>query len=126
MSVSCQQRTHAPQQMASLFDQLIGACEEGVRDGQPERLSGAFIQNQFKSASLNDGQVARTSAFQDTINIGCSLPKVFSQIGAIRHQSTRQYLNTVLINGGNTFLRGNPGKLIAFNRAPAIPLNPTG
>ena len=123
MSQRCQQETRALQKTVSLFDQLIGACEEGVRDGQPERLSGAFIQNQFKSASLNDGQVARTSAFQDTINIGCSLPKVFSQIGAIRHQSTRQYLNTVLINGGNTFLRGKLGNLIAYNGEQEIPLN---
>ena len=50
-----QQETHAPQQTSFLFDQLVGACEEGVRNGQPERFGGAFVQNQFKSASLNDG-----------------------------------------------------------------------
>jgi len=66
-----------------LLNNLIGTGEKVIRNGQSQRLGRACIQDQFKSAGLNDGQVARTSALQDTINISCSLPKVFPQIAAI-------------------------------------------
>src|SRR5258708_3034913 len=35
----------------------------------------------------------------------------------------RQYLGTVLINGGNTFLRGKLGNLTALDGEQEIPLN---
>jgi hypothetical protein len=38
MSHSCQEATYAPQQTASLFDQLVGAQQERFRDREAERL----------------------------------------------------------------------------------------
>jgi hypothetical protein len=95
------------------LDHFVGAGEKGARNRQPKRFGDALIQNQFKPARLNDGEISRARALQNTINISCCLPLVFSQIAAIRHQPARQYLDTVLINGGNTLSRGKLGNLTA-------------
>lgn len=39
MSRKRQQETHAPQQIATLFDHLVGACKQRGRDCQPEHFS---------------------------------------------------------------------------------------
>src|SRR5690348_13956948 len=105
-----------------LFDYLIGTCEEGVRNSQPERFGGAFVQNQFKPACLNDGEISRASILQDTINVNRSLPIVFSQITAVRHQSASQNLYPVLVDGWNACLRGKLSNPIAQHSEQEIKL----
>ena len=48
MSALCQKQTYAAQQIAPLFDQLVGARQQRLRDGDAERLCRLEIDHQFK------------------------------------------------------------------------------
>jgi hypothetical protein len=39
MSRRCQNRTHAPQQLAASLDDLVGSCEQTGRHGEAKRLT---------------------------------------------------------------------------------------
>jgi hypothetical protein len=50
----CHKETYAAQQIALLFDHLIGAGEQRRRNGEPERLSGRQVNDEVKLGRLLD------------------------------------------------------------------------
>ena len=53
-----------------LFDQLVGAQEEGLRDRQPERLGGLEIDDQLELRRLLDRKIGRLGTLQDSVDVG--------------------------------------------------------
>src|SRR5437660_3002365 len=82
-----QKLTHAPQQTASLFDHLVGKCEQRVRYVEPHRLCGFQIEHEQKARRLLDRQVGRFSAFEDAIDQGGRTLEDLAPVRSIRHQA---------------------------------------
>ena len=62
-------QTHAPQQIAHLFDHLVGEQLHRGRHGQAERGGGLQIDDQIELDRRLDGQFARAGAAQNAIDI---------------------------------------------------------
>jgi hypothetical protein len=59
-----QKETHAPQQKASLFDHLVGALQERLRNCQTEGLRGLEIDGKFELGRLLNGNIGGLCAAQ--------------------------------------------------------------
>jgi hypothetical protein len=71
MSETCQQETHAPQQMKPLFNHLVGAQEQGRWQRQPYRLRRFHIDDELKFGRLNKGNIGRFGAVKDFCDLTC-------------------------------------------------------
>src|SRR5215471_293229 len=56
-------------QQKKLFDHPVGADQEGLGDGQPERLRSTKIDDEIELNRLFDWKVRRLRAAQNPINI---------------------------------------------------------
>src|SRR5712691_3077986 len=68
-SALCQFRTHAPQQTAWLFDDLVGEREQRRRHGEAERLGRVGVDHQVELGGLHDRQVSGLLALENPADI---------------------------------------------------------
>ena len=54
--------------VGALVDDLIGPQEEGLGNGEPQRLGGLEIDHQLELVRLLDGQVAGLGALEDLVD----------------------------------------------------------
>jgi hypothetical protein len=64
-----QQETHAPQQIAKLFDHLGSADEQRGGDGEAERFGSLHVDDQLEFSRLLHRHVGRLGAFQNFIDV---------------------------------------------------------
>jgi hypothetical protein len=74
-----------------LFDQLVGAQEEGFWNLKPDRLRGGQIDNQLKLGRLHDREVAWLRPTQDFVNVLGRAAKLIIPVDTIGYQGARCY-----------------------------------
>jgi hypothetical protein len=57
-------RSHPPQQIAKLFDHLVGACEQRIWDGYFQRSGRFKIDKELDLCRLLDGEFSRVCALK--------------------------------------------------------------
>src|SRR5215469_1527745 len=87
LTAPSQQRTHALQQKSRLFDHLVGAKQERVRDCQPKRLGGLEVQDQLVFRRQLHREIARLLAAQDAIDISGGATKDVYLVDSVGEQA---------------------------------------
>src|SRR5262249_24819881 len=65
----CAKTGREQMQQKKLFDHPVGADQEGLGDGQPERLRGRKVDDEIELNGLFDWKIRRLRAAQNPINI---------------------------------------------------------
>src|ERR1700734_2409640 len=100
-------------EMTSLFDHLVGECDELVRNGYAECLCGFQIYHKPKLSRLLDRQVGGLGTFENTVDVVCTWSHQVARLDAIRHQTCRRGKGPRSIDCGKTVLGGKADDGIA-------------
>src|SRR5439155_8904081 len=74
------------------FDNLVSEVEHAGRDSEAERLGGLEVDDQGEFRRLLNGEVGRTGALEDAVDVGCRLHVPVDYVDPVGHQaaSSRQ------------------------------------
>ena len=65
MSALCPKQTHAPQQIAALFNHLVGAGKHGRRNLKAEGLGSLGVDHQFELGRLLNWKIGGLRALEN-------------------------------------------------------------
>src|SRR5258707_9884239 len=73
----------APACLAHSFDHLVGPHQQRRRHVEAERLGGLEVDNRFIFGRRLHWEISWISAAQDAIDVGCRLPILLDDVGAV-------------------------------------------
>src|SRR5271168_431327 len=76
----CQNRTHAPHHLCSLFNHPVGAEQQRLRHLEAECLRSLEIDNQLELGRLLDGKIGRLCASQYFISVGYRATEIIGKV----------------------------------------------
>src|SRR5262245_309898 len=88
MSASGHEETHAPEQLNSLFDHLIGVCEQRIWNGYSQRPGSSKIDKQLDLCRLLDREFSRVCALKYFVHENRRTPTDCNLVRTVRHKGT--------------------------------------
>src|SRR6516162_1034719 len=104
---------HSQCRVTRSFDHLVGACEQCLRCGQPQRLSSLEVDSQFEFRWLLNGKINRLVSVENTGSINANLAICVSKAGTVAYKAACCCELAPLVNCGYRVPRRQRNELIA-------------
>src|SRR5574342_594443 len=104
------------QAAAPLFDHLVRALQQRLRDFQTERLRGLEVDDQLELGGLLDWQLARLRAPEDLVHIDGAAPVEIVPIRGIAHQAASLHVIPRLERRGQPVHDGEFSDALSFGQ----------
>src|SRR5262249_29256724 len=89
-----------PRDAARSFNYLVRPREQHRRHTEPQRVGSLQVDHQFELGRRLHGKIARISALQNTVDVGCGATEDIDGIAAVRNETAARSKHTQWIDCG--------------------------